>query len=90
LGTLGCVGEYGVIFGEQLLGYPWEGTQNFPWKKTNNINIILKPANLDDKENADTEQADIFLLELLYDKDIKHTRFVLFVAKSWHPNDHRG
>ena len=26
----GCIGRYGVIFGEQLLGYPPKGTHNFP------------------------------------------------------------
>ena len=26
----GCIRKYGVIFGEQLLGYPPKGTQNFP------------------------------------------------------------
>ena len=28
-----CIGQYGVIFGEQLLGYPPKGTQNFPLRK---------------------------------------------------------
>ena len=29
----GCIGQDGVIFGEQLLGYPAKGTQHFPLKK---------------------------------------------------------
>ena len=29
----GCIRQYGVIFGEQLLGYPPKGTQNFPLKQ---------------------------------------------------------
>ena len=27
----GCIGQYRVIFGEQLLEYPPKGTQNFPF-----------------------------------------------------------
>ena len=26
----GCIGQYGAILGEQLLGYPPKGTQTFP------------------------------------------------------------
>ena len=28
----GCMGQYGVIFGEQLSGYPPKGTEHFPLK----------------------------------------------------------
>ncbi len=28
----GCIGQYGVMFWEQLLGYPPKGTQIFPLK----------------------------------------------------------
>ena len=29
---LGCIGQYGVIFGEQLLGYPPQGYPKFPFE----------------------------------------------------------
>ena len=36
----GCIRQYGVIFGEQLLGYPPKGTQNFPLKGPPILRII--------------------------------------------------
>ena len=38
----GCIGQDGVIFGEQLLGYPAKGTQHFPLKVTRYANLSYR------------------------------------------------
>ena len=37
----GCIGQYGAIFGKQLLGYPWKGTQIFRWNSIPTSNTCV-------------------------------------------------